>query len=674
MFAKVNHSNLSYKNIFWFLLFTTVFLTEFILFKNYITREIIEFYPTAFDQTNYLKVAYTAYDNISKNGFWAGFKDTSTANSILFIPQAVLFFLIFGATRFNALLLNFIYFLLLQTSIVYLIRWLSGQYFMAAVAIGILLSVSVPFHLAGGIIDFRIDFLTICIYGIFLISVIRSDIFLNKKWSIVASLIAVYMVLTRCLTSTYLLIVVGMTFSYFLISLYRNPSNTIMKTRLKNILLFSCVLGFLTLPFLWYHKDFIYNYYVTLGAIKETGFRKLETQTLDLLSVLSYYPRSVLNDHMGINTIKMLELLSFLAVFYFVIKKLFFTHTTQSLNHINSLFIVNAFLVLSFLIPLTILTFYPSKSPSVGSITIVPVILFFVINATAFLKAASSSNKYLFLLTITFLSIGFYYWGENTHRNRGELYRNEAKQLNKMYDAIGEYIELNQWNNANVSTDQVSDYLSGLILTDLYYERHKKLLPITTTHLGNSVFSITEAEAEQILMSSDIYITNSGEYPASVYPFNKAMDAIRPVLNKIAEEKFIKLGTYHYNESYNYHTDHYFQVYAKPDFTINMEKLTLTIPQQVAERTSEIIISGKSKLKTLEPTQLVADMNALNATLSIKNYAYHIRISFNQKHEPLRQAAHITLRFPHLIKECINKNNTQKCLYAPESKKIIFNA
>src|SRR6202043_1491422 len=58
---------------------------------------------------------------------------------------------------------------------------------------------------AGGLLDFRINFSAYCLYGIWVCSVIRSHLFLDRRWTIGSGLIAALLVLTRFLTISYLL-------------------------------------------------------------------------------------------------------------------------------------------------------------------------------------------------------------------------------------------------------------------------------------------------------------------------------------------------------------------------------------------------------------------------------------------------------------------------------------
>jgi hypothetical protein len=60
------------------------------------------------------------------------------------------------------------------------------------------------FNSAGGIFDFRIDFLAFCAYGLWVCAVLRSGVFRHFGWSVVAGIAAAFLILNRMLSSVYL--------------------------------------------------------------------------------------------------------------------------------------------------------------------------------------------------------------------------------------------------------------------------------------------------------------------------------------------------------------------------------------------------------------------------------------------------------------------------------------
>src|SRR3989338_2355096 len=181
---NIQINNIDWLNRYWWLGFILLIIGEFILFRNFVYREMVPYIPMAFDQAGYLSVAYGLYEIAKSQGIWAAIVSAMTFPSgPLFMLQSLLFFLLTGASRFSALSINFIYFAALQWVTFLTVRYLFKKTDMAIMAVGILLATKVPFYVGGGISDFRMDFIAFCLYGIFIAAVLRSNIFLNTKWS-----------------------------------------------------------------------------------------------------------------------------------------------------------------------------------------------------------------------------------------------------------------------------------------------------------------------------------------------------------------------------------------------------------------------------------------------------------------------------------------------------------
>jgi hypothetical protein len=114
-----------------------------------------------------------------------------------------------------------------------------------------------------------------------------------------------------------------------------------------------------------------------------------------------------------------------------------------------------------------------------------------------------------------------------------------------MYHDIGNYAVLQHWPRIGLSVDQICDYLTPQGIAILYYETHGKYLEIGIYRLGSSIFAIDKAAALESLNNSNVFIMNLHPYPpGSVYPFNQSVNALRPLLFKIAEKHFKRLGDY----------------------------------------------------------------------------------------------------------------------------------
>src|SRR3990167_5131764 len=127
-------------------------LLEFILFKLYVMRNVAFFYPVGFDQTGYLLVSYKLYENIKQYGFFQGLLNSEMISTgFLFPLQSLFFYLLFGASRFIALVPNFIYFASLQVIAFGSMKSISKENTFAIIFLGLTLSLQTTFMPVGNI-------------------------------------------------------------------------------------------------------------------------------------------------------------------------------------------------------------------------------------------------------------------------------------------------------------------------------------------------------------------------------------------------------------------------------------------------------------------------------------------------------------------------------------------
>src|SRR3989338_3945006 len=129
---------------YWWIGFILLIVAEFLLFRHYVYRELVPYFPEASDQSVYLRMVYGLYEAGKNHGVWyAIVAAIKFSHGPLFALQSTLFLLLTKAARFNALLPNFIYYVALQ-----LVTFLTAQYLfkkidLAIMALGLLLSAQV---------------------------------------------------------------------------------------------------------------------------------------------------------------------------------------------------------------------------------------------------------------------------------------------------------------------------------------------------------------------------------------------------------------------------------------------------------------------------------------------------------------------------------------------------
>lgn len=632
----------------WLLLSFLIFI-EYCIFRTFLLREIIPYYAFAYDQNSYLGISYQLYEHIVSEGLVKGFLSFPLSpQTFLFPIQATLFFLLFGASRLSALTLNFIYFALLQVIAFKAIKNMTRRYAFSFIFIGMLLAVG-SFYTAGGAIDFRIDFIALCLYGILCAAILNSNIFLNKKWTIISAGVAILLISMRFITACYVLgLYFSIVFYYgiqWLLQKKYNNDYANAKKRIKNLGIFISILLVVMLPLFWIHHKPIAAYYIG-GHVKgvEKFMRYQQAGLHDSLSNLLYYPLNLLKKQVTFNLL-LVMLITFLtlSLLYFDVRR--HATKTKQLKIPSSLVYKDniLFLILSVLIPIIILTMDISKSGIVAEIALVP-FLFLIICIFAWMYekiacySPSKANKAISFFAIFFLMIGLVLFVEHSTKQRGKHHHDtdSLQNISTFINDIGNYANFLKWSTINVASDQLKDYLNAPIAS-LYYESHGTLFKVAPLCLGGNNGVVTEAKehAIQDLKNADVYISNLRDYtPDKIFPFERSIQAFRPLLRQIAEKTMIRLGDYYILNSM-------YRVYVRPDMRITglendwitEQGIWIDIPAIVARKINgTAILEGESDFSWLKQKSLkviaVAQQDGidmpLNATIYIDKNHYKI--------------------------------------------------
>ena len=193
-------------------------LLEWALFVQFANRELLGAYPTSYDQSVYLSQAYETFDHIIKDGLVGGLRHgllMKLPQGKMMHLQAGLLLLVGGPNRLTALSINFLYFALLQCLAVYTLLWLTRRWSAAFLGLGLLLTTRSRFLLAGGVADFRLDNIALCLFGVFVCLAVRSGVFASKRWSLAAALAAGLLILFRFQTALTLAASLGVLLAIF---------------------------------------------------------------------------------------------------------------------------------------------------------------------------------------------------------------------------------------------------------------------------------------------------------------------------------------------------------------------------------------------------------------------------------------------------------------------------
>jgi hypothetical protein len=181
-----------------------VFAAESALFCVVTSHRYAWIYPRWYDQVQYLQQAYDGYEEAQKGGFAQGVRQTLTQGSAqgsLHGFFALMAFEAVGPSRMAALSLNLTAFLALQAATFLAVRRLSGSLPIAWASIALLASLHFPWSGGpGSAIDFRLDWMAACAYGVALAAAIAGRGFCSTRWAVLCGAMVGTVIMLRFLT------------------------------------------------------------------------------------------------------------------------------------------------------------------------------------------------------------------------------------------------------------------------------------------------------------------------------------------------------------------------------------------------------------------------------------------------------------------------------------------
>jgi hypothetical protein len=522
-------------------------LIQWLLFRQYAEREIVWGYPAYFDQAVYLAQCHEIYEVIIQDGFWRGighFVRMDLPNGRSLPLQGALMFLLFGASRLSALALNFLYFAGFLAVLAYTLHWLTGRWAIAFTGIGLALASGTRFFWAGGYMDFRLDFINACNYGILLCLVIRSEMFRSRGWSLV---VGVQIALTLWLRLLMAPILVGVFGLLGVLFLYRS------RAQLRNLLAAAALALVLLLPCLVPSLRQSLQYYVGEAVSGAPAARADEQQIRNVTEWALYYVRSIAVDHLGRTFISLGAILIIVSLLVLAVSRGGIRDAHIRLGGQFERTETLMFLGASFLVPLLVLTIYPVRSPVVANIlappafglVLLPVVIVVGLSSAVF-RSALIVNAWIVTATGASLLLGL-------HNELGNLsrpgphreYEEDTRKIVAFVDTFVTHCKRTGLKRPFVALDRITDYLNGGTIRALAYERHGYILRPQYS-MPQGMFPVSESQAIENIANADLAIVRDTDAPLVLgydYPFNVEMRKHQERLRSAAAEHLERIAT-----------------------------------------------------------------------------------------------------------------------------------
>lgn len=638
-----------------------------LLFSSFYLREVAWYPPDNFDQASYLIETYQLQERIFTHGLGQIGKylwSREHAAGVLFPIEGALAGIIIGGPRLPQLSVLFLGFCVLQFAAFSVARRIWQRRVYGYLALGLILSeTTLWFWEGGGLFDFRMDFLAYCLYGIWACGVLRSQLFLHRSWSLGCGLIGAFLVLNRFVTVAYLLgVSAGLAIVYCIFLFYGRRDRALasrMRQRLLNLGISSALLVAVCLPILLRNWRAIHGYYVVGHAVGDEKYVRAALLGIhDLQGHLSFYPNSIIQDHLG----NIFLWVSGIAIGCGLATRLWglwgSNWREEEPTRRDETFILQIiFLAGAILGPLVVLTADISKSAVVGGIVGVPVALLVI--AVAAVSAPDPSAGEPFWVRrlwagcgVAALALGMYNQLEQASRHRPDFaHREDLKRLDELDKAMVDLASENGWVRPGVSYDVITGWLNAGPPTISAFEQSSKLIEFEPT-LGNGVLGVDREAAISLLKQSDFAVFTTLP-KVGIYPFYQHIAEYWGDLKLWADDNLLVARVVHFS-------DFTATLYVRPTAKIlglsggwiTSQGLSIEAATSVLERFPIIQLSGpadyKSLLKIPSVEATIAEEGSSQtapATFQRVGNNYEIVIDTSKIRFPLTDTIEIQLNF-----------------------------
>jgi hypothetical protein len=619
-------------------LFVVVILAQCLLFRAFVLRELAWAYPHNDDQVGYLSQTYDLFEAIrsSPNGaelfsMLVGQRAEISATGVMLPFQAAIAFFFFGASRLTALSLNLIYFLLWQLTTFFAVRYLTRSSYIAALSWALVLALGSPLLLVGGLFDFRFDSISLSLFGIFIATVMASNVFSHLKLSILSGFVVALLILFRYLTAAYLLGIYAATL-FICAFLYFKKRDNLSLRRILNILSSGALVLLLAGPSVWVSRKAIIQYYGN-SSFDHSIWNSVDPGA----GRLALYVHTVAFYHLGAGLLLVALALVVLAVVSSLLQR-----RTSSFD--LNLSLSGLFVFACLFVPFLLIFYAAAENPVAPGVTVVPILwlilLFIIYLKPPLIFANQLAPVWRFIrFGIAVIVLGFavsnqlaaYY-----HRVFPAEESASLHEINRLFDEMGNYCVKAGWDSPGISADTVQDYLGlteGCVLTPLYYERSGRLLKAKAM-IGGSLFPPDRQSIPGLLENTDILILTEADQARfkSGLPVMANLMELRPALMQLAKREFIKLGSYMIDGTRA-------TVHVRPSVSIEgisgdwitFDGITLRIPSNICRPAARIVLRGPSStLSDLKVLASIANAErtelAAGVTMDAAGYQIEIRL------------------------------------------------
>ena len=527
---------LKYKNS---IILSFILLLEFALFRTCVQRDIIGSCPRNIDQAVFMRMTYHMYENIVSGNWGEVLHEISTGLGQGAFPVFGLIFLfIFGKSRLSLLLVNFTLFVLVQGVGYHYVKKMSNSNTLGYVFLGLFLMIQSPYFEAGGLFDYRMDFSAFCLYTCWMVTFVAAHYINDKKTYYLSAAFCGMTLMFRSNTLAYL----GIAFFLFECIYLFVLKQENLKEELVKLIKYACIIVVFGGWYIVAQSKALLQYYLTAHVTSdEPQIRMLEQGIKNTSDYLLFYPKSLVNTHLGKMLSGVLAILILISLILYLVNKK--KKDLKIDKNEKTAFVAG---MCGFVSPFIVLTIDISKSAvvicTVAGVSVI-ISLFFVI----ILVNKNLLAKFVpYICAGVFICLGLFNYIDNTTQT---LVGYSQKTQNEMIDinqCMEEYLVENDLKSAKLLVDRICDAITTDVITVLTYEMDNVYVDMgyawntinTYQDYSSEEVDAALSEADLMVLSKSVYTTNS------YYPTDASFDRYREYMLEYAYNHLIELGEY----------------------------------------------------------------------------------------------------------------------------------
>jgi hypothetical protein len=401
-------------------------------------------------------------------------------------------------------------------------------------------------NLIGGLFDFRMDFVAVCLYGTWTALVLRSGVFRSPGWSCLAGAAAGFLLLTRFVAMVHVLgVTAGLTVLFAVMARRRYPLE--VGVRARNLALSTATALVLFLPGFVPSWSAFRSYYALTD--EELALRATQAGVFTLFDNIAFYPHAVAMAHLGPDFLDV----SIAVVGALALARLL--HGDRGRSALRDPMLAVPFLLGAVVWPVLALTIHPSKASQTAGIVGIPLALLVALAARA---AAPRPRAWARAAAAAVLLFAGLFQADQAVRHSVPVLqgRKELDDWSTLVRWLNAYAVEQRLASPVISVDLISSRINAPAITSGGFEITRDFVKWRGL-LGAGIGSIDREKALGLLERSDVVVltTLPKDEP---YPFHISLEAFRQDLEDWTARSMTLARTFDFGAGV-------VRVYVKPD-------------------------------------------------------------------------------------------------------------